>query len=274
MPVTRFMALWRNIRHRAGVERELDEEMRATIDLLVAENLRVGMAPDAARRAALLHIGGVESVKQQVRDVRRGAFVDSSLRDLRYAARLLWRNPLFALTAVLSLAIGIGATTAIFSVVHAVILRPLPFERPDQLVSIQNLWTERGVALQSVSAPDFHDWKAQSTSFESMGYYTGGEWSVTVNGAADYAMAYGVTPGFFEALRAQAALGRLRKACIDALGKDDPEPAARDRACLFALRKRPVEEDDPDAFLRLLAVVLATLALARPQAHEGQARDL
>src|SRR5262245_36252232 len=121
--MNRFLALWRNIRHRARVERDLDEEMRATIELLVADNVRAGMAPDAARRAALLHLGGVESVKQQVRDVRRGAFVDSSLRDLGYAARLLWRNPLFALTAVLSLAVGIGATTAIFTVTNGLLFR-------------------------------------------------------------------------------------------------------------------------------------------------------
>ena len=135
--------------------------------------------------------------------------MDTLIQDLRYAVRSLRRQPSFALTAILTLALGIVATTAIFSVVHAVIVRPLPFERADRLVAVQNFWTERGVKFQSVSAPDFHDWKAQSTSFEAMGYYTGGEWSVTVNGSADYAMAFGVTPGFLEALHARAARGRL-----------------------------------------------------------------
>ena len=135
--------------------------------------------------------------------------MEKLVQDLRYAVRSLWRQPSFSLTAILTLALGIGATTAIFSVVHAVILRPLPFERADRLVAIQNFWTERGATVQSVSAPDFHDWKAQSTSFEAMGYYTGGEWSVTVGGSADYAMAFRVTPGFLEALHARAAVGRL-----------------------------------------------------------------
>ena len=135
--------------------------------------------------------------------------MDTLVQDLRYAVRSLRRQPSFALTAILTLALGIGATTAIFSVVHAVIVRPLPFDRADRLVAIQNFWTERGARVQSVAAPDFHDWKAQSTSFEAMGYYTGGEWSVTVNGSADYAMAFGVTPGFLEALHARAAVGRL-----------------------------------------------------------------
>src|SRR5689334_22482251 len=116
-------SFWRNLLRRDAVERELDDEMRSTIDLLVAEKTRGGMPHDQARRAALLEIGGVESVKQQVRDVRRGAFVDSSFRDLGYAARLLWRNPLFTVTAALSLAIGIGATTSIFTVVNGLLLR-------------------------------------------------------------------------------------------------------------------------------------------------------
>ena len=135
--------------------------------------------------------------------------MDTFLQDLRYAVRSLRRQPSFALTAILTLALGIGSTTAIFSVVNAVILRPLPFEDAERLVAIQNQSARTGTKSPNVSAPDFHDFKAQSTSFESMGYYTGGEWSVTVNGAADYAMAFRVTPGFLDALRAKAAVGRL-----------------------------------------------------------------
>src|SRR5688572_12120807 len=100
--------------------------------------------------------------------------MEKLLQDLRFALRSLGRQPGFALTAVMTLALGIGATTAIFSVVNAVMLRPLPFERADRIVALQNFWTERATLAQSVSAPDFHDWKAQSTSFESMGYYAGG----------------------------------------------------------------------------------------------------
>src|SRR5262249_1914949 len=105
-------------------------------------------------------------------------------------------------------ALGIGATTAIFSVVDAVILRPLPFERADRIVAIQNLWVKSGVRGQ-VSAPDFHDWKAQSRSFQAIAYYVGGESSVTLGESADYAAVYRVTPGFFESLGAKATAGRL-----------------------------------------------------------------
>ncbi|MEO6235654.1 MAG: ABC transporter permease, partial [Vicinamibacterales bacterium] len=130
-------------------------------------------------------------------------------QDLRFAFRSLARRPAFALTAIVTLALGIGATTAIFSVVNAVILRPLPFSRADRIVGITNLWTRNGQRALSVSAPDFHDWKTQNRSFESMGYFTGGQTSVTLGNTADYAGVYRITPGFFEALGARAALGRL-----------------------------------------------------------------
>jgi putative ABC transport system permease protein len=135
--------------------------------------------------------------------------MEQLVQDLRYAIRGLFRQPSFALTAICTLALGIGATAAIFSVVNALLIRPLPFERADRLVAVQNYWTTTGTTSQNVSAPDFHDWVAQSQSFESIGYYSGGEWSVTVGGTADYAMAFRVTPGFLDALRAQAAAGRL-----------------------------------------------------------------
>jgi putative ABC transport system permease protein len=130
-------------------------------------------------------------------------------QDLRFALRSLLRRPGFTLTAVVTLALGIGSTTAIFSVVDAVLLRPLPFERADRIVAIRNLWTKTGLRASTVSAPDFDDWKAQSRSFRSMAYYTGGETSVTIGAVADYVTVFRVTPGFFDALGARTALGRL-----------------------------------------------------------------
>ena len=135
--------------------------------------------------------------------------MEKLLQDLRYALRSLLRQPLFALTAILTLALGIGATTAIFSVVNAVILKPLPFRESDRIVAITNTWPTRSLSGTQVSAPDFHDWEAQSRSFEAMAYFAGGETSVTIKGAADYAVAYRVTPRFFDALGVSAARGRL-----------------------------------------------------------------
>ena len=135
--------------------------------------------------------------------------MDKLLQDLRYAIRSLWHQPSFALTAILTLALGIGATTAIFSVVNAVVIRPLPYQQPDRIVGIMNLWTRTGVRGANVSGPDFLDWKAQSRSFAPMALYIGGEQSVTVNGQADYASVFNVTPGFFDALGGRVALGRM-----------------------------------------------------------------
>ena len=135
--------------------------------------------------------------------------METLLHDLRYAWRSLLRQRTFALTAILTLALGIGATTAIFSVVHGILFRPLPYADSDRIVALMNLWTQTGRRGSTVSAPDFHDWKAQNQSFGSFAYYTGGETSVVLNGAADYAVAYGVTPEFFDVLGVRAGLGRL-----------------------------------------------------------------
>ena len=135
--------------------------------------------------------------------------MDKLLQDLRYAIRSLWHQPSFALTAILTLALGVGATTAIFSVVNAVVLRPLPYQEPDRIVGILNLWTRTGARGNTASGPDFLDWKAQSQSFAAMTFWFGGEQSVTVKGTADYAMILRVTPGYFDALGAKVALGRL-----------------------------------------------------------------
>ena len=137
------------------------------------------------------------------------ARMEKFVQDVRFALRSLVRRPGFALTAIVTLGLGIGSTTAIFSVVNAVILRPLPFERADRIVAVRNFWTKTGLRSNTVSAPDFDDWKAQSRSFQAMAYYTGGETSVTMGSVADYVSVFRVTPGFFEALGARAAMGRL-----------------------------------------------------------------
>jgi putative ABC transport system permease protein len=135
--------------------------------------------------------------------------METLVQDLRYASRTLLRQPGFAATAILTVALGIGATTAIFSVVNAVVLTPLPYHEPGRIVALQTLWKDTGRRGNSTSGPDFHDWVAQSRAFEALAYYAGGETSVVAQGAADYASVHWVTPGFFHALGVDAQLGRL-----------------------------------------------------------------
>src|SRR3954471_9242656 len=124
--------------------------------------------------------------------------MDNLLQDLRYGIRTLIRQPGFAATAILTLALGIGATTAIFSVVNAVVLRPLPFDQPDRVVVVTNTNTKTGARNTTISGPDFFDWREQTRSFGVLSYFTGGgETSVTVNNVSDYATVTRIAPGYF-----------------------------------------------------------------------------
>ncbi|MGI9075579.1 MAG: ABC transporter permease [Bryobacteraceae bacterium] len=128
--------------------------------------------------------------------------------DLKFALRSLRKNPGFTGLAVVVMALGIGANTAVFSVVNAVLLKPLAYPDPDRIVTLSSLWKKEGSHGQ-VSAPDFHDWHDQSTSFSAMAYYSAGNTAVTVGSVAEYAHAAEVTPEFFRVFEAQPVVGRL-----------------------------------------------------------------
>jgi predicted permease len=150
-------------------ERELEEEIRTHLEMQIEDNLRRGMNAADARYAALRKFGGVEQMKDRYRDRRGLPLVESTLRDLRYALRMLGRNPGFTIVAVLTLGLGIGANTAIFSMVYALMLRPLPYAEPDRLM----LLTEkmRTGDRMTVAYPNFVDWRERTQTFEEMSAY-------------------------------------------------------------------------------------------------------
>ena len=157
MPFPRLRSLWRNLVHKDERERDLDSEVRAYAALLEDEMVGRGLPREEARRRAAIEVGGAEQVKEEVRAVRMGALLETTWRDARHALRTLARTPAFTAAAVIALALGIGATTAIFSVVDAVLLRPLPYRDPERLAVVFNH------GFSAVSAANLLDWRRQAT---------------------------------------------------------------------------------------------------------------
>src|SRR4051812_44249316 len=160
------MRIWRRLRalvQRRARERDMDEELRFHLEMQTAENVAAGMSPEEARQAALRAFGGVEQIKEDCRDVRGTRVIEWLWQDVRFGWRVLRRAPAFTAIAVVTLALGIGANTAMFSLVHAALLRPLPFPAPEQLVVVNA--SRPGVPFDYVSYPDLRDWRAGSHAF-------------------------------------------------------------------------------------------------------------
>ena len=170
MPLRRLYNFCRNILYKQRVDQDLDQEIRTYLDLVAEEKARSGMSRDEALQQARRELGGVEQLKENVRDVRVGVSMDNLLQDLRYGLRVLRRNPGFATTAILTLALGIGATTAIFSVVDTVMFKPLPFPSADRLVRVQSVIAATGHG-DVASYPDFLDWRARNHVFDGMAVF-------------------------------------------------------------------------------------------------------
>ncbi|HKY31027.1 MAG TPA: ABC transporter permease [Candidatus Polarisedimenticolia bacterium] len=200
-------AFW-NLLGKGRLEREMDDELRFHLDRQIEANLRSGMSQDEARRRALLDLGGGEQVRQRVREARAGFRLEALAKDLRFGGRMLRRHPGFTAVAVFTLALGIGACTAIFTLVETVLLRPLPYPEPDRLVLFLQSYPSAGLDRWGLSQFLFASFRDQSRSFERSAAYSstglnlaGREEPVRVQGAQ-------VTWGYFEVLGVRPALGR------------------------------------------------------------------
>ena len=198
----------RNIRRGGARDADLRADVGAYVDLLTDEKIAAGMAPDAARRAALLEVGSVQAVTEQVREVRAGALLTHVWQDLFYAKRMMRRNPGFILTAALTIALGIGANTAIFSVVNAVLLKPLPYPDPDGLVIVWERNISNGKDRDPVAAPNYIDWREQNSTLENLGAFRFRGFTLTGVEDPEQLRALSMSSSVFRVLGVEAEVGR------------------------------------------------------------------
>ena len=212
----RLPAAWRDLRFgfwKPSVVDEVEDEIRTHIELRTRANVRRGMDPEAARAEALRRFGDVAKVRGECvrlgelrdKEMRHVEWMDDLRQDVVYALRQFRRAPGFTLVALLTIALGIGATTAIFGVVNGVLLEPLPFEEPDRVVKI---WPEGQSGTQPASSLDFLDWRAQARSFEGMAIHGQSAYTLTGSGEPQRMGGAPVSANFFRVMGVRAALGR------------------------------------------------------------------
>ena len=200
-------------------DRALDEELQTHLALLVEQNIARGMPPEAARREAKLSLGGADQIKESVRDQRGLPLLDALLQDLRFAFRMLRKSPAFTLVAVLTLALGIGATVAVFSVLDGVVLRPLSYPHPEQLVSINISPLAVDPRVYNMAPEDYFIFREQGQSFAQIGIYSvNGEVNVSGVAEPERVRALNMTYDVLTTLEARPALGRIFSASDDSPG--------------------------------------------------------
>ena len=214
----RFFARVGNVLRPGSREPELTREVAAHLALLEDEFVRRGLTPEEARLAARRAFGGVEQTKELQRDARSFVWLDDTRRDLQYAVRVLRRAPGFTAAIVLTLAVGMGANTAIFSVIRGVVLRPLGYPDADRLVVVLGRWTDTGRTMTNLAGGDEMDVRALG-EFEAFAHYYGGAMGVQLEDHAEFAGTQLVHPDFFHVFGVLPEAGRL-------LNRDDAERSA------------------------------------------------
>jgi predicted permease len=221
MPLrSRLASVCRNLFRKSRVERDLHDELEAAQAALEERYIKAGLYPPEARRAARAALGGVDPLKDEIRDGRAGAAIDSTLLDVRYAVRGLAKAPAFAAVVVLTLALGIGANSAIFSVVHALLIAPLPYRDADRLVFVWSDMTSAGYPRAPLSGPELADLRARSTTVSAFGAIWANTTALTGDGDPEQLRVGFVTDDFFDVLGAGPALGRTFR-------PEDAAPGAR-----------------------------------------------
>src|SRR5262245_16782981 len=208
--MSRISESWKRIRslaRRQAFERGLSEEIRFHIDQQTEKLRRAGLDPEEARRQAVLKFGGLQRVKESTLDEVRPALLEDSARDLRHGLRVLRRAPGFTTAALITLALGIGATSAIFSIVRTVMLEPLPYRQPDRLVSVWE--TNRGGTTRNgINIANFVAWRERSRTLEHLSMVGPRTVAMILDGQADEISGFSMSFEAFRALGVQPSLGR------------------------------------------------------------------
>jgi putative ABC transport system permease protein len=212
-----LMARLRALFRRESVLWDIEEELRIHVEMETEANIRRGMAPDEARAAAMKSFGNLGRNTERGYDIRGGGWLETVWQDLRYGARMLLKNPGFTLIAIVTLALGIGANTAIFSVVDATLLRPLPYPEAERLVM---LWAKGRGGRSGSAVPDYREWRDQNQSFAELGAFSFGDFNLTGESQnAERVQGAFVTANFFAVLGVAPALGRGLQAGDEQFGQ-------------------------------------------------------
>src|SRR5687768_1754875 len=187
---------------------EAREEIAAHVERQTLYHLATGMSREEARRAAVLEVGQVPQLGEACRDARGLAWWDALRGDLRYAFRQIRTRPGFSFAAIATLALGVGATSAVFAVVDTVLFRPLPYAAPDRLYSLYEINSRGNVGRTRATAMNFLDWQQQASSFADMAAHVGTGFTLTGRGDPEFALGQLVTPGLLDVLGVQPMLGR------------------------------------------------------------------
>ena len=217
---TKILSAVRYLFRRGKVENEIDTELQYHYDRQVEENIRRGMPAAEARLAARRLIGGVEQVKDECRDARLGRAIETTLQDIRYGIRVLLNNPGFALMAVVTLALGIGVNTAVFSVVYGILLRPLPYQEGGRLVVLHQQATQLNVGDIPFSAKEIFDYRDQNHTLDAVVEHHTMTFLLLSKDSAERVDTAVVSANFFDVLGVKPQLGRTFVAGDEAHGAD------------------------------------------------------
>ena len=211
------LSFWlRSLLHRRELDRELDDEISYHIEAKTEENIAQGMTREAAQRAARIELGGVEQLKEKLRSLRTGAWLDTFFQDIRFGLRMLRKSPGFTIIAILTLALGIGATTAIFTLVYSTVLGELPFPRAERIIRVYDSRLSGESIGGLVGAPRFFDLQARSRALENVGFYYFDKPTLTAGtNLPESVKAAGVNADFWNVLGVQPFLGRTFNAADD-----------------------------------------------------------